>query len=165
MCSVEHTSTKKYFKYRNWECTLNGGVAESGGSALLLFFSANENRSYMAHAKGHLRPCAPGGLKVHPAHFAVGKHFVSLCRIELFTAVSNHTSHVTCMSDGRSSSVSSAPHPPTLSALAGGLRAAENAAAPPPLPVATLADAPATDAPSAMACHAGGAPKGQMRGV
>lgn len=61
------------------------------------------------------------------------------------------------MSEGRSSSISSAPHPPTFSALAGDFRTEEDAAEANPLPLAVaVAEVLATDAPTVIDSHAGG---------
>jgi hypothetical protein len=110
--------------------------------------------------RSYLHPRAPGGLKVHATHFAVREHLVPLHRIRLKKQllVAN-VLDVTCTSEGRSSSMSSSPHPPTLSALAGGFRTVDRAAAAVPLPAAALAAAPAAGVPAAMDCHAGEDPE------
>ena len=91
---------------------LQGGVVESRGCSVLS--NMNESSRFPQLGALHLHPRPPSRLEVHTAHFAVRKHLVPLHRGEVAAAVAHAASHITCTTAQRSSSVSSAPHPPTV---------------------------------------------------
>ena len=134
---------------------LQGGVVESRGCSVLS--NMNESSRFPQLGALHLHPRSPSRLKVHTAHFAVRKHFVPLHRGEVVAAVAHAASHITCTTAQRSSSVSSAPHPPTVwpeeeVAASCGFRSVN----PAPLPPETVLEVPEANPTAAFGCHSTG---------